>query len=121
MISALALALILFSNGAALAMDVKFNWGPTKDCFDTNSPPFEISNVPEGTKTLSFRMIDLQVPAYPHGGGTVSYEGSGSIPYGAFKYKGPCPPSPHMYEFTVKALDASGTVLAASTAKRRFP
>jgi phosphatidylethanolamine-binding protein (PEBP) family uncharacterized protein len=66
-------------------------------------------------------MIDLQVPDYPHGGGSVSYSGSGSIPYGAFSYKGPCPPSPHTYEFTVKALDASGNVLATGKAKRRFP
>jgi phosphatidylethanolamine-binding protein (PEBP) family uncharacterized protein len=118
---ALGLLMILVSSGYASAMDVKFEWGPTKDCFDPNSPPFEVSDVPTGTKTLSFRMIDLQVPDYPHGGGAVAYAGSGSIPYGAFEYKGPCPPSPHTYEFTVKALDASGGVLATATAQRRFP
>lgn len=118
---AAVLAMVLFSGVQAFAMDAHFEWGPTEDCFDPNSPPFEISGIPQGTASLSFRMVDLQVPDYPHGGGSVAYAGTGSIPYGAFKYKGPCPPSPHTYEFTVKALDASGKVLATAKARKRFP
>jgi phosphatidylethanolamine-binding protein (PEBP) family uncharacterized protein len=66
-------------------------------------------------------MTDLDVPDYPHGGGTVAYTGSGGLPYGAFRYRGPCPPSPHVYRMTAEALDGSGKVLATATAKKRFP
>ena len=82
------------------------DWGPTMKCFDPQSPPIEVSGVPQGTAKLDIRMIDLDMPSYPHGGATVAWSGESSLPYGAFRYRGPCPPSPHTYEFTVKALDA---------------
>lgn len=105
----------------AMAMGLSFDWGPTKDCFDQNSPPMRVSDVPAGTEKLRFRMIDLNAPDYPHGGGTVSYNGNGKLPYGAFRYTGPCPPSPHVYQFTVEALDGAGKILGKATAKKRFP
>jgi len=105
----------------AMAMGLSFDWGPTKECFDKKSPPMRVSAVPAGTAKLRFKMIDLNAPDYPHGGGTVTYSGNGNLPYGAFRYTGPCPPSPHVYQFTVEALDSSGKILAKATAKKRFP
>lgn len=118
------LSMLGFSTCAvdsALALGLSFDWGPTKECFDTKSPPMRVSGVPAGTTKLRFKMIDLNAPDYPHGGGTVAYSGNGSFPYGAFRYTGPCPPSPHVYQFTVEALDGSGKTLAKATAKKRFP
>jgi phosphatidylethanolamine-binding protein (PEBP) family uncharacterized protein len=102
-------------------MSVSFEWGPTKKCFDPKSPPIALSGVPEGTKNLAIKMTDLNAVDYNHGGGTVAYSGQKSLPYGAFRYQGPCPPSRHTYQFTVKALDGSGKVLATAKARRPFP
>jgi len=108
-------------TAAHAGMSVSFDWGPTKKCFDPKSPPIALSGVPEGTKKLAIKMTDLNAVDYNHGGGTVAYSGQKSLPYGAFRYQGPCPPSRHTYQFTVKALDASGKVLATSKARRPFP
>lgn len=116
------LAALIFAAPAS-AMSLSFSWGPTAKCFDSKSPPMTLSGVPKGTVKLRFRMVDLNKPDYPHGGGTVRWSSGarGSLPYGAFRYKGPCPPSPHVYRFTVEALDGSGKALAKAQAKRRFP
>jgi len=117
----LATLLVLGMTGAAQAgMGVSFDWGPTKKCFDPKSPPMRLSGVPDGTRTLDIRMVDRNA-VFNHGGGKVAYTGQKSLPYGAFRYKGPCPPSPHIYRFTVKALDAGGKTLATATAEKRFP
>jgi phosphatidylethanolamine-binding protein (PEBP) family uncharacterized protein len=102
-------------------MGLSLTWGPTAKCFDPKSPPISVSDVPSGTKTLRFEMHDLQAPGFHHGGGTVVYRGNGRFPYGAFTYKGPCPPQPHIYRFIAEALDGSGKVLATASAERRFP
>ncbi|MBZ0164284.1 MAG: phospholipid-binding protein [Notoacmeibacter sp.] len=117
------LAVITAGTVPASAMSLSFSWGSTKDCFDKNSPPMSLSGVPAGAKKLKFRMVDLDAPNYPHGGGTVNWPGgsSGNLPYGAFRYTGPCPPSPHTYQFTVDAFDGSGKKLATAKAKKRFP
>ena len=114
------LAVMAFATPAS-AMSMSFTWGPTKQCFDSKSPPITLKGVPKGTAKLRFRMIDADAPNYPHGGGTVSWTGKGSLPYGAFRYKGPCPPRPHTYQFTAEALDKSGKVLATARARKRFP
>jgi phosphatidylethanolamine-binding protein (PEBP) family uncharacterized protein len=118
--AALAAVLVLVPHLAS-AMALSFEWGPTTKCFDPKSPPISVSGVPAGTKKLHFEMHDLQVPNFHHGGGTVVYRGRDRFPYGAFTYKGPCPPKPHVYRFTAKALDGNGKVLATATAQRRFP
>ncbi|NKN36339.1 phospholipid-binding protein [Agrobacterium sp. a22-2] len=112
---------VLMSTPAMAEMSASFEWGPTTKCFDSKSPPFSVKNVPEGTKRLSFSMTDLNAPDYRHGGGKVDYAGKSAIPYGAFRYKGPCPPAPHKYRFTVKALDAKGKEIGKTTATRVFP
>lgn len=102
-------------------MAVSFDWGPTKKCFDPKSPPMRFSGVPKGTKQLSIVMTDRNNP-YNHGGGKVAYSGQKSLPYGAFRYRGPCPEqATHTYRFTVKALDAQGKVLATTYAQKPFP
>jgi phosphatidylethanolamine-binding protein (PEBP) family uncharacterized protein len=105
----------------AKAMNVSFEWGQTKSCFDSKSPPMTLNAVPKETKKLRIKMVDRNVPSYPHGGGKVDYTGQKKLEYGAFKYTGPCPPEPHIYEFTVEALDSAGKVLALAKAKRKFP
>ncbi|MGO4670194.1 hypothetical protein [Bosea sp. 2RAB26] len=101
-------------------MNVSFRWCGA-------SPEFKVGNVPAATKTLRFKMVDRQAPNYQHGGGEVAFFGkaSASIPCGALTggYNGPSPPPPqvHDYEWTVTALDASGTAIAAGTATRKFP
>jgi phosphatidylethanolamine-binding protein (PEBP) family uncharacterized protein len=117
---AVAGAAVIFSAGA-LAMNLSFDWGPTAPCFDPKSPPIKLGDVPDGTKELRFKMVDLDAPHFDHGGGTVKYAGKDSLPYGTFQYKGPCPPSPHTYEISIEALDAGGNVLAEAKARKRFP
>jgi phosphatidylethanolamine-binding protein (PEBP) family uncharacterized protein len=110
-----------FAGAAAADMKVSFQWGPTEKCFDRKSPPMSLKGVPEGTVKLDIRMKDLNAPDFNHGGGKVDYSGQTSLEYGAFKYKGPCPPQTHLYVFTVKALDSKGKTIATATAKRKFP
>lgn len=112
---------VLLNSPAFAEMKASFSWGETKKCFDRNSPPFKISGAPAGTAKLSFLMTDLNAPDYRHGGGSVEFSGKGDFPYGAFKYKGPCPPARHTYQFTVKALDGKGKVLATTKVKKAFP
>ena len=112
--------LFLLMPGGASAMGLSFNWSKGDACA-TRSPAFRLSAVPRGTKKLSFFMKDLQAPGYRHGGGRVTYTGP-RVARGAFSYRGPCPPAgqTHNYVWTVKALDASGKVLARASASRSF-
>lgn len=122
-VAAAALAgAIATAPALAAGMTVSFDWGPTKKCFDPKSPPFRVSGVPAGTKTLTFTMVDRDAVDFHHGGGKVAYAGQNQIPYGAFRYKGPCPPQgSHTYAWTVKALDAGGKILATENVEKRFP
>ncbi|WP_376710951.1 YbhB/YbcL family Raf kinase inhibitor-like protein [Pseudochrobactrum lubricantis] len=116
-----AATLIVSSNAFAADMGVAFEWGPTKKCFDSKSPPIKLSNVPQGTAKLLIKMIDQNASSFDHGGGSVAFKGQAQLPYGAFKYKGPCPPSgTHFYKITVKAVDASGKTLSSGSATQPF-
>ena len=116
------LAALVFFPPASLAMSVKFSWAGYQAC-STGSPAFNLSDVPTGTARLAFKMVDKNVPSYPHGGGTIAYDGGREISAGAFSFKGPCPPSGqrHTYEWTVKALDSGGRAIATTTAAAKFP
>ncbi len=111
------LALFLTTSGA-LAFSASFAW-----C--SGSPSFTLTDVPPGTAKLQFAMTDLNVPSFHHGGGTVAYSGQTAVPCGAFSsgFTGPSPPpgQVHTYRFSVKALAPNGTVLATTTARRKFP
>ena len=81
----------LTSTVNAAEFGLAFEWGNLKLCTSGNpnkvdNPIFTLTNVPEGTKILQFRMKDKQSP-YNHGGGKVEYTGQTTIEPGAFKYK----------------------------------
>src|SRR5208283_69851 len=121
-VAAAGVAAIVSCPSGAFAMSVKFSWAGYQAC-SSSSPAFNVSDVPTGTTRLAFKMVDQNVPSYPHGGGTVSYDGAREITAGAFSYKGPCPPSgqQHTYEWTVRALNKNGKVLGSITTTEKFP
>jgi len=107
----------------AVTLSVDFAWQASDRC-SRRSPEIRVANVPATTQTLQVKLKDRDVPNWNHGGGTVAYDGSGVIPAGALKsgYNGPCPPSgSHRYEFTVKAIDASGVIVGVGKTTRNFP
>lgn len=112
---------------AAADFSISFDWGGLKKCTSGNpntvpSPRFGIKGAPSGTAAIQFRMVDLNVPGYPHGGGKAKFVGGSSVPAGAFKYKSPCPPNgSHTYQWTATALDAAGKKLATAKAQRKYP
>jgi phosphatidylethanolamine-binding protein (PEBP) family uncharacterized protein len=122
----MAFALLALSSAgiaeAQAKFAVDFTWEGTASCFDPKSPPFTLSGVPADTKRLRFAMKDLDAPSYPHGGGTVPYQGQSRIERGAFTYQGPCPPQgQHRYQWTIDAQDGAGKTLATTTATKNFP
>ena len=122
--AAAALALTLPAAAHAASLAVGFTWVGTAAC-STSPPAFTIAGIPKETKYLAFRLMDLEAPQFPHGGGEVAYSGSGDIPAGAFDgaYQGPCPPSgaTHTYVWTVRALDANRKAIAEGKVTGRFP
>jgi len=121
-----SLVLLLASTIPSLAQvpsfSVDFSWQGTASCFDPKSPPFSLAGVPPGTKRLSFAMKDLDAPRFPHGGGTIAFNGQTQVERGAFSYQGPCPPSgQHTYQWTVEAQDGAGKTLATATVAQKFP
>lgn len=123
----LAAAISLGLAGTAAAFSISFSWGNLKKCTSGNpnrvaNPTFKLRSVPDGTAKIRFKMKDLNVPSYNHGGGTVKYSGGSTIAPGAFKYKSPCPPSgSHNYEWSVTALDSKGKKLGQAKARKRYP
>ena len=123
----LVLLLAIAFVGSARAMDLSFEWGDTPSCSTGNpkkiaNPVFGLSDVPKETTSLKFKLVDLDVPNYNHGGGTVEFTGQSEISAGSFKYRGPCPPNGvHEYQWTVTALDGEKNALATATAERDFP
>lgn len=102
---------------------LSFEWTEASRC-SNRSPAFTLENVPPGTATLQFRMVDLDFTAGNHGGGTVRHDGGNTVPAGALlSFAGPCPPvGPHRYEVVVTAVNAAGdTVLGRGKAMRPFP
>ena len=124
----LALAFFLFTSIVnAGEFGLEFEWGNLKKCNTGNpnkvdNPLFKLSNVPEGTKILQFRMKDKNAPGYNHGGGKVEYSGQNTIEPGAFKYKSPCPPGGvHTYVWTVTAKNEKKKKIGKAKAQRKFP
>ncbi len=123
----MALAAAAFSATAAAAeFSISFEWGNIPDCRTgkaktVNSPRFVVKGVPAGTTQIQFRMKDQDAPQYNHGGGKVKISSDGVIPFGTFKYKGPCPPrGTHTYVWTAIAKKG-GKKLATARAKRDYP
>jgi phosphatidylethanolamine-binding protein (PEBP) family uncharacterized protein len=107
----------------AAEMTVEFSWEGIQACTH-ESPELRVSAVPDGTAELRVKLKDISLPAWNHGGGKVTYDGSGVIPAGALKlgYNGPCPQSGrHQYEFSVMAIDADGVIIGFGKARQSFP
>ena len=122
-----SIALLIFSATFASAeMTISFKWGNIPNCTSGNpnrvaNPEFVLKGVLNGTTKIVFKMTDLNVPSYNHGGGSLKISGSGKIPSGAFKYKSPCPPNgAHTYEWSAIAKSGSKT-LAKAKARRKYP
>lgn len=107
-------------------MQLTFSWGDIPLCTSGRpnivpNPRFTLTGVPEGTERVAFRLTDLDVPAYDHGGGSVAVMGDGEIVPGAFTYKSPCPPrGSHTYEWEARAV-AGDRVLATARAAQDYP
>ncbi|MEE9453623.1 MAG: YbhB/YbcL family Raf kinase inhibitor-like protein [Paracoccaceae bacterium] len=104
-------AMILsFVGTAAFAggFSIQFTWDGLKSCTSgrpntVGNPAFTLAGVPEGTKWLYFKLTDIDVPNYRHGGGWIGYTGD-TMPADVFTYKSPCPPNGvHTYEWKVTA------------------
>ncbi|MDU8929272.1 YbhB/YbcL family Raf kinase inhibitor-like protein [Alisedimentitalea sp. MJ-SS2] len=122
-------ALALTATSATAEMSLSFkNWGGIPLCTSGNpnkvgNPAFVLKGVPAGTNKLVFKLTDLDVRSYNHGGGTVKIKQGGNmkIPAGVFKYKSPCPPSgKHTYEWSVTAKQG-GKTLAKAKAAKKYP
>lgn len=110
-------ALFIMSTADAFAFSMSFRW-----C-GVGSPVFSLNGVPKGTTTLQFHMVDLQVPNYNHGGGTVTYKGQSMVACGALtNYSPPSPPSgSHPYQITVTAFGSGNSNLGTASFTREFP
>lgn len=54
-------------SSAQSAFGIKYTW-----C--SGSPDIQLSNVPKGTTEIEFKMIDLWVQSFNHGGGKITNE-----------------------------------------------
>lgn len=125
-LTAALIAGLLPVAGYAADFEISFDWGDIPLCTSGQpnivpSPVFKLKNLPEGTNKVVFKLKDLDVPQYNHGGGTVKLSSGGTMPGGVFKYKSPCPPDgPHTYEWTATAKKG-GKTLAKASASTVYP
>jgi hypothetical protein len=112
-----AAAFLAVTTADASAFSMSFRW-----C-GSGSPVFSLSGVPKGATTLQFHMVDLNVPSFNHGGGTVAYSGQLTVACGALtNYTPPSPPSgSHSYQITATAFGAGNANLGTATFTRKFP
>ncbi|MBJ3774748.1 YbhB/YbcL family Raf kinase inhibitor-like protein [Acuticoccus mangrovi] len=125
-----ACAILVATPGSAGAFSISFDWSGLKLCNTgrpnrVGSPAFRVTGLPPGTKSVVFKLVDLDVPRYNHGGGTVTMTRSGTVPPGAFRYQSPCPPGGrHTYEWRATAKagpNGRGATLGTTSARRRYP
>lgn len=123
---AAAIALSVSAPAAMAEFRLSFEWGNIPLCTTGRpntvpNPQFVLRDVPAGTETIEFRLRDLDVPNYDHGGARLRVGTDGTIPSGLFTYRSPCPPGGvHTYEWTATAR-AGRQVLGVATAQRRYP
>lgn len=124
LVTLLTVALPAFAQSG---LTVDWDWKVAHRCNNT-SPALTISGVPDGTKTLSVQMNDLDFQNKDHGGGSVAHAGgpSAAIQEGELKanYLGPCPNNfssfGHSYQIAVRALAADGAELAKAIKAKDF-
>ena len=122
------LATMMLAAPAAAEFKFSFDWSGLKLCNTgrpntVTNPAFKVSGVPAGTTVIQFKLTDLNVPSYNHGGGWVKMTADGTAKAGSFRYKSPCPPSgQHSYQWTAIAkTKKNGKTLAKATAARKYP
>ncbi|MCB1390864.1 MAG: hypothetical protein KDK12_17245 [Rhodobacteraceae bacterium] len=121
-----AAALLLGTSAARAEFSLSFRWGSIPRCTSGNpntvpNPQFTLQDLPAGTDTVEFRLVDLDVPSYNHGGATLRMSQGGTLAPGIFTYRSPCPPGGvHTYEWTATARQGR-QVLGTATARRRYP
>lgn len=121
------LLLAAFPAFGQSSMSVDWEWKKDHFCKNT-SPALSITGVPEGTKTLTVAMNDLDFQNKDHGGGSVPHAGgdTAAIPEGGLtgNYLGPCPNNfssfGHAYQMTVRAVGADGAELARAVKAKDF-
>jgi hypothetical protein len=123
-LTTLLLAMAVATPAAGFEAD--FSFADVRPCAGgalriTSSPEFQLTQVPAGTVSLDFFLLDLTA-SFEHGGRKLDYAGEPTIPAGAFKYIGPCPPldATHTYEWTIRALDGAEVELGSTTATGTF-
>lgn len=123
----LAAALCGLGSAASAEFAISFKWGNIPLCTTGNpnvvpNPAFRLTGLPEGTTSVQFKLVDLNVPGYNHGGSKkLAITKDGTVKSGTFKYKSPCPPNgAHTYQWTATARKG-GKVLARAKAKRKYP
>jgi len=119
--SAFLLLAAVLLPAPAFAFSFTVDWTGTAPCFDPDSPLIRLSDMPKGTAKIEFHMTDLDAPDFQHGGGIVPFYGETTVQKGTFTYKGPCPPEPHRYRWTARALDLSGHELGKAETTVKFP
>ena len=126
-IGTFALAMILATAAQAQDFSLAFKWGNIPLCTSGRpntvaNPAFVLKGLPAGTTSVQFKLKDLDVPSYNHGGSKrLGIAQSGTVPSGVFTYKSPCPPSgSHTYEWTATAR-AGNRVLGVAAARRTYP
>lgn len=123
---ATALLLALPAVASAVEFTATFRWGNIPLCTTgwpgkVPSPEFVLNGLPGGVTTVEFRLKDLDVPTFKHGGGKLKISGNGKVPAGAFKYLSPCPPSgQHTYEWSVTARKGN-QIVARTVTRRKYP
>ena len=128
MLAAVLLSLHL-PAAAAGEFSISFEWGYLQRCNDgipnrVKNPRFVLTNVPAGTESIEFEMVDLDNSDYYHGGGTVVYSGHDVVAPGAFTYNSPCPRrGSHTFQWTAVARSAgsSSKLLGNARASRSYP
>lgn len=75
---------LLAGTASAQEFTLRFQWGNIPLCTSGSpnrvaNPSFRVSHVPEGTRFIRFRLTDLDVPSYNHGGGVVAWNGETAI------------------------------------------
>lgn len=124
--SCIAVALIALP-AFAQAMSVDWVWKNDHRCSSV-SPALSVTGIPEGTKSLSIKMNDLDFQNKDHGGGVVAHAAgdAAAIAEGALtsSYLGPCPNNfssfGHNYQITVRALAADGSEIDKAIKSKEF-
>ena len=118
---------VFASAAVADEFRIDFEWGDIELCVSgrpntVTNPIFKLENVPDGTTWIHFKLVDLNVPGFNHGGGWVEYTGQTEVASGWFDYKSPCPPNgKHKYQWTATAKKKKsswgGTITKAKSSK----